>query len=209
LAQFRQRKGQTDSQASTKKSKKKKTSSGSKHREKPEETPEAGLSQNDETLSQTAPSGASTTAEFTIMRTLPHGEMIQHDKTYTIEPESEVSTTADDYSSEEEEFEVRETFSDRGTQSTLSRLEVMEDELVGKQQEIEELNRELEEMRAAYGTEGLQQLQEFETAIKQRDGIITQLTANLQQARKEKDDIMREFLELTEQSQKLKIQFQH
>ncbi|XP_072268937.1 A-kinase anchor protein 9 isoform X4 [Pyxicephalus adspersus] len=227
LAQFRQRKGQTDSQASSKKTKKKKTSSGSKHREQPEETPEAVLSHSDEAPSQTAQSGASTTAEFTIMRTLPHGEIIKHDKTYTIEPESEVSTTADDYSSEvvgedlqltanstahtpwEEEFEVRETFSEQGTQSALSRLEVMEDELVGKQQEIEELNRELEEMRAAYGTEGLQQLQEFETAIKQRDGIITQLTTNLQQARKEKDDIMREFLELTEQSQKLKIQFQH
>ncbi|XP_068091549.1 A-kinase anchor protein 9 isoform X3 [Hyperolius riggenbachi] len=246
LAQFRQRKGQTDSQASTKKTKKKKTSSGSKHREQPEEAPEAGLSQSDEAPSQTSPSAASTTAEFAIMRTLPHGEILKHDKTYTIEPESEVSTTADDYTSEvvddslqltenstadmpwEEEFEVRETFSERGNQSALTRLEVMEDELVGKQQEIEELNRELEDMRAAYGTEGMQQLhirktvcrlpshkaaifmlQEFETAIKQRDGIITQLTANLQQARKEKDDIMREFLELTEQSQKLKIQFQH
>ncbi|KAM5158336.1 A-kinase anchor protein 9 [Mantella aurantiaca] len=225
LAQFRQRKGQTDNQASAKKTKKKKSSSGSKHREQPEETPEAGSPQSDDVSSQPAPSGASTTAEFTIMRTLPHGEIIKHDKTYTIEPESEVSTTADDYSSEvigddlqmtahssapwEEEFEVRETLCERGTQSALSRLEVMEDELVGKQQEIEELNRELEEMRAAYGTEGLQQLQEFETAIKQRDEIITQLTTNLQQARKEKDDIMREFLELTEQSHKLKIQFQH
>uniref|UniRef100_A0A8C5QM30 A-kinase anchoring protein 9 n=1 Tax=Leptobrachium leishanense TaxID=445787 RepID=A0A8C5QM30_9ANUR len=110
---------------------------------------------------------------------------------------------------QEEEFGVRETYSEHGTQSSPTRLEVMEDELAGKQQEIEELNRELEEMRAAYGTEGLQQLQEFEMAIKQRDGIITQLTTNLQQARKEKDDIMREFLELTEQSQNLKIQFQH
>lgn len=44
--------------------------------------------------------------------------------------------------------------------------------------------------------------------MKQRDGIITQLTANLQQAREEKDEIMKEFLELTEQSQKLQIQFQ-
>lgn len=52
-------------------------------------------------------------------------------------------------------------------------------------------------------------MQEFEAAIKQRDGIITQLTANLQQARREKDETMREFLELTEQSQKLQIQFQH
>ncbi|XP_069585526.1 A-kinase anchor protein 9 isoform X2 [Ranitomeya imitator] len=226
LAQFRQRKGQTDGQNPAKKNKKKKPSSSSKQ-DGGHVGSEAGLSQRDDVLPQTGPSRAGTTAEFTIMRTLPQGEMIQHDKTYTIEPESEVSTTADDYSSEvvddgfplpasdtahilwEEEFGVRETFSERGTRSSLARLEVMEDELAGKQQEIDELNRELEEMRAAYGTEGLQQLQEFETAIKQRDGIITQLTANLQQARKEKDDIMREFLELTEQSQKLKIQFQH
>lgn len=51
-------------------------------------------------------------------------------------------------------------------------------------------------------------LQNFEVALKQRDGIITQLTSNLQQAREEKDEIMKEFLALTEQSQKLQIQFQ-
>lgn len=52
------------------------------------------------------------------------------------------------------------------------------------------------------------QLQEFEEALKQRDEIITQLTANMQQARTEKEEVMREFLQLTEQSQKLQIQFQ-
>ncbi|XP_045550695.1 A-kinase anchor protein 9 isoform X7 [Salmo salar] len=52
------------------------------------------------------------------------------------------------------------------------------------------------------------ELQDFKAALKQRDGIITQLTANLQQSRKEKDEVMREFLEMTEQSQKLHIQFQ-
>ncbi len=52
------------------------------------------------------------------------------------------------------------------------------------------------------------QLQDFEEALKQRDEIITQLTANMQQARTEKEEVMREFLELTEQSQKLQIQFQ-
>ena len=51
-------------------------------------------------------------------------------------------------------------------------------------------------------------MQGFEAALKQRDGIITQLTANLQQAREEKDEIMKEFLEMTEQSQMLQIQFQ-
>lgn len=35
---------------------------------------------------------------------------------------------------------------------------MMENELAGKQHEIEELNRELEEMRATYGTDGLQQV---------------------------------------------------
>uniref|UniRef100_A0A667WQ12 A-kinase anchoring protein 9 n=1 Tax=Myripristis murdjan TaxID=586833 RepID=A0A667WQ12_9TELE len=84
----------------------------------------------------------------------------------------------------------------------------MEDALAAKTQAVEELSRELEEIRAAFGTEGVQQLQDFEAALKQRDGIITQLTANLQQAREEKDEIMREFLEMTEQSQKLHIQFQ-
>uniref|UniRef100_A0A8C1RWK0 A-kinase anchor protein 9 n=1 Tax=Cyprinus carpio TaxID=7962 RepID=A0A8C1RWK0_CYPCA len=79
------------------------------------------------------------------------GEAVTHDQTYTIEPESEVSTTAEDCSSE---------------------------------------------------------LQDFEEALKQRDEIITQLTSNLQQARTEKEEVMREFLELTEQSQKLQIQFQ-
>ncbi|KAM4705164.1 A-kinase anchor protein 9 [Rhinophrynus dorsalis] len=209
LAQFRQRRGQTDSQNATKKPKKKKTSLGSKQQKHSEDAPEGSSPHSSEAQSQNASGGAPSTSEFTIMRTVPHGETIQHDQTYTIEPESEVSTTADDYSSEEEEFEVRETYSEHGTQSSPTRLVVMEDELAGKQQEIDELNRELEEMRAVYGTEGLQKLQEFETAFKQRDDIITQLTTNLQQARQEKDEIMREFLELTEQSQKLKIQFQH
>uniref|UniRef100_A0A3Q3M890 A kinase (PRKA) anchor protein 9 n=1 Tax=Mastacembelus armatus TaxID=205130 RepID=A0A3Q3M890_9TELE len=84
----------------------------------------------------------------------------------------------------------------------------MEDALTAKTQPVEELNPELEEVRAAFGPDGIQQLQDFEAALKQRDGIITQLTANLQQAREEKDEIMKEFLELTEQSQKLQIQFQ-
>uniref|UniRef100_A0A8D2ZUH4 Pericentrin/AKAP-450 centrosomal targeting domain-containing protein n=1 Tax=Scophthalmus maximus TaxID=52904 RepID=A0A8D2ZUH4_SCOMX len=82
----------------------------------------------------------------------------------------------------------------------------MEDALAAETQSVEDLSQE--EIRAAFGTEGVQQLQDFEAALQQRDGIITQLTANLQQAREEKDEIMKEFLELTEQSQKLQIQFQ-
>ncbi|XP_044534846.1 A-kinase anchor protein 9 [Gracilinanus agilis] len=226
LAQFRQKKAQSDGQNPSKKQKRKKKSSARKY-EDSSYTSNIDQSQGDTLFMNSSQRGASMTPEFSIMRSLHSGEIIKHDQSYTIEPESEISTTADDYSSEvngcsmvradipthllmEEEFGVDESYSEQGAQYVSStRLEMMENELAGKQQEIEELNRELEEMRAAYGTEGLQQLQEFEAAIKQRDGIITQLTANLQQARREKDETMREFLELTEQSQKLQIQFQH
>ncbi|NWX20334.1 AKAP9 protein, partial [Aegotheles bennettii] len=226
LAQFRQRKAQTDGLNGSKKQKKKKTANI-----KDEESIQDGIdtvrSRGDETTTCSSRRGAASTADFASIRTLHSGEIIKHSQTYTIEPESEISTTVEDYSSEvngcsfvtrtsiptdlirEEEFGVGEICSEHGMQHSHTQLKVMENELAGKQQEIEELNRELEEMRAAYGTEGLQQLQEFEAAIKKRDDIITQLTTNLQQARKEKDETMREFLELTEQSQKLQIQFQH
>ncbi|XP_074938908.1 A-kinase anchor protein 9 isoform X2 [Phalacrocorax aristotelis] len=227
LAQFRQRKAQTDGQNGSKKQKKKKKAANIKDEESIQDGIDADRSRGDETSTCSSRRGAAATADFAIIRTLHSGEIIKHNQTYTIEPESEISTTIEDYSSEvngcsfvtrtavpadlirEEEFGVGEICSEHGMQHSHTQLEVMENELAGKQQEIEELNRELEEMRAAYGTEGLQQLQEFEAAIKKRDDIITQLTTNLQQARKEKDETMREFLELTEQSQKLQIQFQH
>ncbi|CAB1320859.1 unnamed protein product [Coregonus sp. 'balchen'] len=168
------------------------------------------------------------TTEFTFARTLRSGETVKHDQTYTIEPDSEVSTTAEDYSSEvngclemteipmetSKEFiwpmsPPRQDEVDPVLQEARGgRVQVMEEELAAKTLVVEELSRELEEFRAAFGTEGVQQLQDFEAALKQRDGIITQLTANLQQSRKEKDEVMREFLEMTEQSQKLHIQFQ-
>ncbi|NXK31166.1 AKAP9 protein, partial [Piprites chloris] len=228
LAQFRQRKAQTDGQNGSKKQKKKKKTANIKDEESIQDGAETERSRGDEisTCSSRRGAGASA-ADFAIIRTLQSGEIIKHSQAYTIEPESEISTTVEDYSSEvngcsfetrtaipadlirEEEFGVGEIRSEHGMQHSHTQLAVMENELTGKQQEIEELSREIEEMRAAYGTEGLQQLQEFEAAIKKRDDIITQLTTNLQQARKEKDETMREFLELTEQSQKLQIQFQH
>ncbi|NXM37386.1 AKAP9 protein, partial [Oxyruncus cristatus] len=228
LAQFRQRKAQTDGQNGSKKQKKKKKTANIKDEESIQDGIETDRSRGDEISTCSSRRGAAAaTADFAIIRTLHSGEIIKHSQAYTIEPESEISTTVEDYSSEvngcsfetrtampadlirEEEFGVGELRSEHGMQHSHTQLAVMENELTGKQQEIEELSREIEEMRAAYGTEGLQQLQEFEAAIKKRDDIITQLTTNLQQARKEKDETMREFLELTEQSQKLQIQFQH
>ncbi|XP_047551994.1 A-kinase anchor protein 9 isoform X6 [Lutra lutra] len=219
LAQFRQRKAQSDGQNPSKKQKKKRKTSSSKHDVSTYHALNIEHSQSDEMyINSSQRVGTAVTPESTI---------IKRDEVFSVEPESEISTTADDYSSEvngcsfvvrtekptsllrEEEFGADDSYSEHGAQYSQTHLEMMENELAGKQHEIEELNRELEEMRATYGSDGLQQLQEFEAAIKQRDGIITQLTANLQQARREKDETMREFLELTEQSQKLQIQFQH
>ncbi|XP_063159679.1 A-kinase anchor protein 9 isoform X1 [Candoia aspera] len=227
LAQFRQRKAHTDGEHALKKQKKKKKVSKIKDEELVQEGLDINQLQTEDASPHSCQRGAAATSESVVVRTLHSDEMIKHDQTYTTDLESEISTAADDYSSEinggnfltrtdvpsdfirEEELEFGEKYTDHEVQNTVTELEMMKNELAGKQQEIEELNKELEEMRAAYGTDGLQQLQEFETAIKKRDDIITQLTANLQQARKEKDETMREFLELTEQSQKLQIQFQH
>ncbi|KAI1902024.1 hypothetical protein AGOR_G00040450 [Albula goreensis] len=201
LAEYRQRKADADGQ---KKSKKKKKGAGAQSTGHMQ-SEEHGQSQGEKKTGSAADPPAT---EFTFSRTLRSGETVKHDETYTIEPESEVSTTAEDYTSEEEDLPVSGSQSEHEAKGSQVRLQIMEDELAAKQQAMEKLSRELEETRAAFGTEGLQQLQDFEAAINQRDGIITQLTANLQQARKEKDDIMREFLEMTEQSQKLQIQFQ-
>ncbi|XP_036433742.1 A-kinase anchor protein 9 isoform X2 [Colossoma macropomum] len=207
LAEYRQRKAQSDGQ---KKQKKKK--------QKGSEPEDSGVQQEGAGERKETP-----TTEFSFSRTLRSGETVKHDQTYTIEPESEVSTTAEDYSSEvngchelsqrsleDEELHPPVSPLEEELQQAEppSRLQAMEDELAAKNLAVEELSRELEEIRAAFGAEGVQQLQDFEAALKQRDGIITQLTANLQQARTEKDEVMREFLELTEQSQKLQLQFQ-
>lgn len=197
LARFRQRKAQCDGDI-PKKQKKKRT---------PSSKQDSSLhtdQQSDEICSE-----SSQRVESAGSPDSSSAEKAKHGQVFTADPESEISTTADECSSEEEDFSIDDSYSEQGAQSSQTCLQMGENELAEKQHDVEELTQELEEMRASFGTEGLKQLQEFEAAIKQRDGIITQLTANLQQARKEKDDTTIEFLELTEQSQKLQIQFQH
>ncbi|XP_028978659.2 A-kinase anchor protein 9 isoform X3 [Esox lucius] len=227
LAEYRQRKANADGQKKQKKKKK---------RREADDDPDGGGTgkedaeqELDKSVEEESGSGGGvgggggepvpSTTEFGFARTLRSGETVRHDQTYTIEPDSEVSTTAEDYSSEVngchemtemetcKEF-IWEEVDPVQKEVRSGRVEVMEEELAAKTLALEELSRELEEIRAAFGTDGVQQLQDFEAALKQRDGIITQLTANLQQSRKEKDEVMREFLEMTEQSQKLHIQFQ-
>ncbi|XP_017447935.1 A-kinase anchor protein 9 isoform X3 [Rattus norvegicus] len=197
LARFRQRKAQCDGDI-PKKQKKKRTPSSKQDSSLHTDQQSAEICSESSQRADSAGSPDSSSAE-----------KAKHGQVFAADPESEISTTADECSSEEEDFSIDDSYSEQGAQSSQTCLQMGENELAEKQHEVEELTQELEEMRASFGTEGLKQLQEFEAAIKQRDGIITQLTANLQQARKEKDDTTIEFLELTEQSQKLQIQFQH
>ncbi|XP_061903612.1 A-kinase anchor protein 9 isoform X1 [Entelurus aequoreus] len=224
LAEYRQRKAHADSQKKQKKKKKKKSEEDSQGSVDVEYDCSAGREDNSVGARDEAEEGNKEppTTEQSFSRTLRSGETFKHDQTYTIEPESEVSTTAEDYSSEQVNG-CREMTDNLMTSSKDfiweeaeplpelmkgGRMQDIADALAVKTQAVEELSQELEEIRAAFGTEGVQKLQDFEAALRQRDGIITQLTANLQQARKEKDEIMKEFLELTKQSQKLQIQFQ-
>ncbi|KAL3043725.1 hypothetical protein OYC64_003565 [Pagothenia borchgrevinki] len=225
LAEYRQRKAHADSQKHQKKKKKKKAAEDSEGDSQGRVEGEPDQSVGGEEISGRGRDASQEgnedppTNEFTFARTLRSGETVKHNQTYTIEPESEVSTTAEDYSSEVNgcHEEMTESLMMPSKDFVWEEVEplrqvtkggTMEEELAAKTQAVEELSRELEDIRSAFGTEGIQQLQDFEAALKQRDGIITQLTANLQQAREEKDETMKEFLELTEQSQKLHIQFQ-
>nr|XP_061808451.1 A-kinase anchor protein 9-like [Nerophis lumbriciformis] len=216
LAEYRQRKAHADSQR--KKKKKKKSEEESQGSAEPDRLAERD---DDAVGGQHGTRESPTVSELSFAKTLRSGETVKHDQTYTIEPESEVSTTAEDYSSEQVNG-CREMMTNLMTSSSgdffweeaereemkRGKMQDIEEALVAKTRAVEELSQELEDIRAAFGTEGVQKLQDFEAALKQRDGIITQLTANLQQAREEKDEIMKEFLALTEQSQKLQIQFQ-
>ncbi|XP_064839611.1 A-kinase anchor protein 9 isoform X8 [Oncorhynchus masou masou] len=227
LAEYRQRKAYADRQKKQKKKKRRETDDDPDGAGRGEAEQELDQSVGEEVSGNRGVVGGGRgepdppTTEFTFARTLRCGEPVKHDQTYTVEPDSEVSTTAEDYSSEvngclemteipmetSKEF-IWEEVDPVQQEARGGRVQVMEEELAAKTLVVEELSRQLEEFRAAFGTEGVQQLQDFEAALKQRDGIITQLTANLQQSRKEKDEVMREFLEMTEQSQKLHIQFQ-
>lgn len=85
LAQFRQRKAQSDGQSASKKQKKKKKASNTKDEESIQDGPDIDRSQCDETSTPNSQRGAAATADFAIMRTLRSGEIIKHDRMYTIE----------------------------------------------------------------------------------------------------------------------------
>ncbi|VCW69949.1 unnamed protein product [Gulo gulo] len=92
LAQFRQRKAQSDGQNPSKKQKKKRKTSSSKHDVSTYHALNIEHSQSDEMyINSSQRVGTAVTPESTIMK---------RDEVFSVEPESEISTTADDYSSE-------------------------------------------------------------------------------------------------------------
>nr|XP_057903449.1 A-kinase anchor protein 9 isoform X2 [Doryrhamphus excisus] len=216
LAEYRQRKAHADSQKKQKKKKKKKSEEDSQGSVEVQQDRSVGREDDSTGGRDGAEEGNEErprTTDLSLSRTLGSGEVLRHDLTSTVEPESEVSTTAEDYSSEVNGCrEMTDNLMTSSKDFIWEEAEPLREGMKGGRTQdvetVEELSQELEEMRSAFGREGVQKLQDFEAALKQRDGIITQLTANLQQAREEKDEIMKEFLELTEQSQKLQIQFQ-
>lgn len=85
LAQFRQRKAQTDGQNGSKKQKKKKKAASIKDEESIQDGIEADQSRGDEISTCSSRRGAAATADFAIIRTLHSGEIIKHTQAYTIE----------------------------------------------------------------------------------------------------------------------------
>lgn len=174
LAEYRQRKAHADSQKKQKKKKKKKPGEDSEGHSQGRVEVELNQSVGGEEVTGGGQDGSQErnrdphTTEFTFTKTLRSGETVRHDQTYNIEPESEVSTTAEDYSSEVngcldeitehqmmsskefiwEEVESLQQVTKGGTRQDL------EDALEAKTRAVEELSRELDEIRSAFGAEG-------------------------------------------------------
>ncbi|XP_061225022.1 A-kinase anchor protein 9-like [Neopsephotus bourkii] len=85
LAQFRQRKAQTDGQNESKKQKKKKKTANIKDEESVQDGIDTERSRGGEASARSSRRGAGATADFAIIRTLHSGEVTKHSQTYTIE----------------------------------------------------------------------------------------------------------------------------
>ncbi|MGH0123162.1 UNVERIFIED_CONTAM: hypothetical protein FKN15_078257 [Acipenser sinensis] len=85
----------------------------------------------------------------------------------------------------------------------------MEERLLGKQTALDQLTVEGERLQEKLAVQaGTEQLHELETAVQNRNDIISQLTTNLQQAIENRDEVQREALQLTNQIQALQLQLQ-
>uniref|UniRef100_W5MTD6 Pericentrin n=1 Tax=Lepisosteus oculatus TaxID=7918 RepID=W5MTD6_LEPOC len=77
---------------------------------------------------------------------------------------------------------------------SIARIVDLEERLLGKQTAVDQT--------------GAEQLQELETAVRNRDEVISQLSTNLQQAYQNREEVQLEALQLTDQIQALQLQLQ-
>ncbi|EGV92597.1 A-kinase anchor protein 9, partial [Cricetulus griseus] len=156
LVEYRQRKARRDGQT-TKKTKKISSCKQDEH--------SSNINEGTDEMSMNGSQGVESAGnpDSTIMRALPTGQT-ENPNQVLVEPESEISITGNHCSSREgEEFGLDNSHSEQGALCSQTHVEIMENELAGKQHEIEELTQQLEGMRATCGTEVLQRLQASET----------------------------------------------
>ncbi|XP_041117257.1 pericentrin-like [Polyodon spathula] len=88
-----------------------------------------------------------------------------------------------------------------------SQITAVEESLLGKQSALDQLTVEGERLQEKWAAQaGTEQLQELETAVQNQNDTIYQLTANLQQAIENRDEVQQEALKLTNQIQALQLQ---
>ncbi|KAM5150332.1 LOW QUALITY PROTEIN: A-kinase anchor protein 9-like [Callospermophilus lateralis] len=139
LAQFRQRRARLDGQNPHKKPKKKKTSSS--------KNDVHGLnidqSKSEEMFINSSQGvGSVAMPESTIMRTLNNEEMLKHEQVFCVDPESEISTTADDCTSE---LQASETLRNCTHSNTAADLLQAKQQILTHQQQVEEQDHLLED----------------------------------------------------------------
>ncbi|KAM5125620.1 LOW QUALITY PROTEIN: A-kinase anchor protein 9-like [Callospermophilus lateralis] len=139
LAQFRQRRARLDGQNPHKKPKKKKTSSS--------KNDVHGLnidqSKSEEMFINSSQGvGSAAMPESTIMRTLNNEEMLKHEQVFCVDPESEISTTPDDCTSE---LQASETLRNSTHSNTAADLLQAKQQILTHQQQVEEQDHLLED----------------------------------------------------------------
>ncbi|XP_067892307.1 pericentrin isoform X2 [Heterodontus francisci] len=128
------------------------------------------------------------------------------------EADGELSNTSavENFTLEEEEVTISTEHAQVERQMCQLRIIELEEQLQGKEIELEHLTTEVVGLKEELAThqESEQMQQEFEMAVQKRNDIISQLTDNLQRAIQNRDEVQQEAVELTDQIQSLQHQLQ-
>nr|XP_015214701.1 PREDICTED: pericentrin isoform X2 [Lepisosteus oculatus] len=185
LAHFRQRKAKGDGTHPPKKTSKRKGAAVHSHDLSAQERPLG----TEEHLTDSALKQSNRTAKET------DGEL------------SSSSTIGDSHTEEELNSSIDQARLD--VEVYKARIVDLEERLLGKQTAVDQLSIEVEHLKEKLALQtGAEQLQELETAVRNRDEVISQLSTNLQQAYQNREEVQLEALQLTDQIQALQLQLQ-